>query len=73
MRRFRNPRYAPESLERRLSPSYMPVPAAAALVWRMPAPAPAATAPLPSIFPPSDPSLPPLGAPIPPVGPALPG
>lgn len=68
MARFRNPRYAPESLERRLNPSDFVGLLPAAQV----APGPAAPAPLPLPYPPLDPSLPPSGDPLPPIGPSLP-
>ena len=71
MARFRNPRYAPEFLERRLCPSDInglvltaEVTLASDTEPKLPPPPP---------YPPIDPSLPPLGDPIPPVGPALPG
>ena len=69
MSRFRNPRYAPEFLERRLHPSsVIPIPPPAGV------PGPGARRPGRRFkYPPIDPSLPPLGDPIPPVGPALPG
>jgi hypothetical protein len=51
--RFRNPRYAPESLERRLSPSFLgAVPASPALVMTLP------DEPCP--YPSPEPDLPPL-------------
>lgn len=69
MSRFRNPRYAPEFLERRLCPSDVSGLQPPALVAPDPAPPP----PPPPTYPPFDPTLPPLGDPLPPVGPALPG
>lgn len=71
MPRFRNPRYAPEFLERRLSPSDLGAIQPPALIAPSPAPEPEPQ-PEPS-SPPTDPSLPPLGDPLPPAGPALPG
>jgi hypothetical protein len=62
MARIRNPRYAPEFLERKLSPSSYGVIRPPVMV---------APTPPPPTFPP-DPSLPPIVIPTPPVGPALP-
>lgn len=78
MPRFRNPRYAPEFLERRLHPSSIAgVVPAAEVATSDTAPDPRPTPrprPIPQPeYPPTDPSLPPLGDPLPPVGPALPG
>jgi hypothetical protein len=63
MRRFRNPRYAPEFLERRLTPSSYTGLLAPALY--------ATDSPPEPTYPP-DPSLPPIIIPTPPTGPALP-
>jgi hypothetical protein len=70
MSRFRNPRYAPEFLERRLCPTSVTGLQPPVLVAPGPTPRPL---PPPPTYPPIDPTLPPLGDPIPPVGPALPG
>ena len=69
MRKIRNPRYAPESLERKLSPSSYGVSLSPAVVrtYDVPTyPAPAPTDPTPTD--PSDPTVPP-GYPGGPVGP----
>jgi len=71
MARIRNPYYAPEFLEKRLSPSGLPGPAAPAEVAPLFPPGP--TPPPPTYPPiPPDPSLPPIEFPLPPVGPAVP-
>lgn len=75
-RRIRNPRFAPEALERRLSPSMvvLVVPVAAEVSPVVP---PTnlddIPYPLPPNYPPIDPTLPPLEDPQPPVEPVLPG
>lgn len=79
-RRPRNPRFAPEALERRLSPSLVGTPAPAVEV-APPDPPPIAetpTEPEPEPQPepepePEDPSLPPVDDPEPPVEPGFPG
>jgi hypothetical protein len=87
MRRFRNPRYAPESLERKLSPSGFSYPVAAefatvAAVETTPAESTAATAEPPPVPDPTDPKdpnpcpapgEPPSGDPTNPLGPSEPG
>ena len=75
-RRIRNPRFAPEALERRLSPSTLaldvPVPAEVS-PFVPPTELEDIPFPLPPNYPPLDPTLPPLEDPQPPVEPVLPG
>jgi hypothetical protein len=75
MRQIRNPRYAPEFLERKLSPSSLVVTPVAAEVQVVSV---VASTDCPPTFPPYDPSptgpggIPPLPPPIPPGGPSDP-
>jgi hypothetical protein len=79
--RPRNPRYAPEFLERRLSPSQLDlIPVAVEVASgsnadfpELPPSSPNPPGLPPVVNPPSDPSLPPLPLPFPPIGPVVPG
>jgi hypothetical protein len=70
-RRPRNPRFAPEVLERRLSPvaTEVPLPPAEISPVLVPDPEPEPEPPPPI---PDDPSLPPIPDPLPPIGPIVP-
>jgi hypothetical protein len=72
MARFRNPRYAPESLERRLSPAFLiAAPAVAAEVMTLKA-EPIRTPEVPDDQVPTDPSDTPPVMPMPPINPSQP-
>ncbi len=71
-RKIRNPKYAPEWLEKRLSPSALVDALPAVEVSPLVADQEDPPFPLPDDYPPSDPTLPPIVHPNPPVEPGLP-
>jgi hypothetical protein len=71
MPRYRNPRYAPEWLERKLSPGFFAPTTPVPVVLGAPDPEPDPPAPDPNDPYPTDPIIP-EPDPLPPIGPAVP-